>query len=126
MSDLPFIQAASPSVIIGADPTGTETYPVASSSNGELRNTDCVNTSATDSTVSLTTAATEVKVGASRLTDRKYVWMQALVSNVKWGFDSNCRFNLFKNQMVCFPIGNVPIYIKMSAGTGTANIGEGA
>ena len=126
MSDLTDIQSALSTKLVGSTTNGTETTPVNASDFGELRNSDCVNNIASDIILSLTITAQEVMVGASRNPNRKYIWMQALSKGVKWGFDLNCRFDLFKNQLVCFPIGNVPVYMKMSSGTGSSTIGEGA
>lgn len=126
MTDLGEIQAALPIKIIGSSSTGLETNPVQASANNELRSNDCINTSAIDTILNLTTVAQEVKVGANRLTERKYIWMQAIATNIKWGFDTNCRFDLFRNQLVIHPVGNVPVYMKMSTGTGTAIVAEGA
>jgi hypothetical protein len=124
--DLDTLQASGSVKIAGANSSGTETHFVDASPNNELRANDCVNTSGTDTVLSLTVTAQEIKVSTSRLVNRKYVWMEALSTNVKWGFDSNCRFDLFKNQLIIHPVGNVAIYMKMSTGTGTAAIGEGA
>lgn len=126
MGDISEINASQAVKIIGSGPDGSESNPVEASSNNELYNADCVNHAAIDIVLSLTTTPQEVKVGASRQVNRKYLWMQALDANVKWGFDTNCRFDLFKNQMIIHPVGNVPVYMKVSTGTGSAAVGEGA
>jgi hypothetical protein len=81
----------------------------------------------TSSILNLTTTAQELKVGANALSDRLYVEMQALDSNVKWGYTTACEFNLFKNQFFALPCGeNCTIYLKMSTGTGDCAIAEKA
>jgi len=75
--------------------------------------------------LSLTTSAVEGKVGTTRLSGRNYIEMQALSSNVKWGYDSSCPFDLFKNQFFALPISDVcPIYFKSSSGIASVAIGE--
>lgn len=91
----------------------------------ELRTNDCVNSEASDCFLTLSTTPQELKVGTVRNAGRKYVWMQALTSNVKWGFSTDCRFDLFKNQLILQPVGDVPIYVKMSTGSGTVVVAEG-
>ena len=79
-----------------------------------------------DIEISLTTTAIEAKVGGTAKTDRSYVFIQALDKDVKWGFDSNCRFDAFKNQIISIPASeNCSIFIKMDSGTGDVVVGEG-
>lgn len=81
--------------------------------------------SGTSGILNLTTTAQELKVGASPLEDRLYIEMQALSSNVKWGYTTACEFNLFKNQFFALPCGTgCKIYLKMSVGTGDCAIAE--
>ena len=125
MGDILDREAAQTVKLVGSASDGTESNPVEASDNNEIRSNDSVNVSAADTILNLTTLAQEVKVGASRNPNRKYLWMEALDKNIKWGFDSSCRFDLFKKQLIIHPVGNVPVYMKMSAGTGQAVVGEG-
>ena len=124
MGEISDIQAALATKLIGADPTGVETFPLDVKSNQEAKMSDTCSTSAIDAVLALTTAAIEGKVGGSRLSNRKYVIMQALDNNVKWGFNTSCNFDLFKNQIVMENLGDVPIYFKMSSGTGSVVLAE--
>jgi len=75
--------------------------------------------------LNLTTTAVIGKVGANNLAQRKYIIIEAIDKNIKWGFDSTCPFDAFKNQLIMLPIGdNINIYLKMSSGTGSINIAE--
>lgn len=127
MADLTELQAAQTIKLVGSSTTGVESTYAKVTPNQEIGASDTVNTAAVSTTVPLTTIAVELKVGVARLSDRKYTWMQALDSNIKWGFSlTDTPFDIFKNQILTFPIGNVAIFAKMSTGTGNIAFGEGA
>ncbi len=78
-----------------------------------------------DTILSLTTTPVEVKVGASALADRCYFEMQALTKKVKWGYNTSCNFDLFKNQFFSLPAGtDCTVYVKASSGTASVVIAE--
>lgn len=88
---------------------------------GEVTVADVPNQTGLNSVLNLTTTAIEGKVGATTLFDRKYIEMQALTTNVKWGYDLSCPFDLFKGQFFALPSGtNCKVYFK--AATGTAQV----
>ena len=124
MSDLTEIQATEAVKLVGSNSTGTEQTPIGSKTNGQLDVYDGCNTSALDTVLALTTVAIEGKVGASRLLNRKYIEMQALTTNVKWGYNSSCNFDLFKNQFFSLPTGDVQIFFKVTTGTGSVAFSE--
>lgn len=68
----------------------------------------------------------EGKVGISRKTERKYIIMEALSTNVVWGFSNTTQnFDLFKSQLIMVPVGeNTEIWLKMKTGTGSVAFGE--
>jgi len=75
--------------------------------------------------LNLTTTAQELKVGASALVNRKTIEMQALDKNVTWGYNTNCEFDLFKNQFFALPAGeNCTLYLKASTGTAAVAVSE--
>lgn len=75
--------------------------------------------------LTLTTTAQELKVGGSALPLRKYIEMQALDKNVKWGYDISCPFDLFKNQFFALPAGpGCVVYLKASVGTADIAVSE--
>jgi len=125
MGDLNNIEAAGSTIIVGSDATGLETNPVKATTLGEMQTVDVPNQTGLSGIVALTTTAVEGKVGVSTMTNRKYIEMQAISSNVKWGYDTTCPFDLFKNQFFSLPAGeNCKVYFKMSTGTGSVAIGE--
>jgi hypothetical protein len=76
-------------------------------------------------TLALTTTAQELKVGAVALVNRKLIEMQALDKNIKWGYNTNCDFDLFKNQFFSLPCGESCIlYLKTSIGTANIAVSE--
>ena len=110
---------------MGSDATGTETNPVKATTLGEIQAVDFPNQTGLSGLVALTTISVEGKVGISTMTNRKYIEMQAISSNVKWGYDATCPFDLFKNQFFSLPAGeNCKVYFKVSTGTGSVAIGE--
>lgn len=125
MSDLSDLNSAQNAKLIGQDINGVETYPVKSYSNYELAVSDIPNQTGLNATLNLTTTAVEGKVGASTLVNRKYVEMLAITTNVKWGYDSTCPFDLYKAQFFSLPMGeNCKVYFKASTGTAQVVIGE--
>lgn len=111
-------------VIVIAD-TVTPANKAGVTSLSDLKTTDVPNQTGLSAVLPLTTSAIEGKVGAVTLSNRKYIEMQALTSNVKWGYDSSCPFDLFKSQFFSLPAGeNCKVYFKMSIGTGSVAIGE--
>ena len=76
-------------------------------------------------TLTLTTTAQELKVGAVALVNRKLIEMQALDKNIKWGYNTNCDFDLFKNQFFSLPCGEgCTLYLKTSVGTANIAVSE--
>lgn len=69
----------------------------------------------------------ELKVGANRKTNRKYVVFEAQDTGITWGFSNSTQsFDIFKSQLIMVPVGeNTEIWF--SAANGTQNkvaIGE--
>jgi len=96
------------------------------SSDGEFSIRDTHDNGGLDTVLNLTTTPQEGKVGATVKANRKYVIMEALDKNIKWGFDvSSQSFDLFKSQLIMVPLGeNTEVWFKMSTGTGDVAFGE--
>lgn len=133
-TDIQALQASATTRIVGAAADGTETNPVDATGTRELKASDSVDNGAVDTVINLTTAAVEGKVGASKRTDRKYIWMQGVTvpagvnGYIQWGFSNTTQsFKLFKDQLLCFPIGDgTEIWFKVPSGTGSVAFGEGS
>ncbi len=125
MVDLTDVQSGLQVKIIGQSSTGSETNPVGATTLLDLQTADVPNQLGLNTILNLTTTPTEGKVGATALANRKIVEMQGLTTNVKWGYDATCPFDLFKSQFFSLPMGfNCKIYFKMSTGTGSVAFGE--
>jgi hypothetical protein len=125
MADLDEVLSALPVKIMGSGSTGVEQTPVQSTTLGELQVADIPNQTGLSTTLALTTTAIEGKVGASTMVNRKYIEMQGLSNNIKWGYTTTCDFDLFKSQFFSLPAGtNCKVYFKMSTGTGSVAISE--
>lgn len=122
MPDLTQIESSQSVKVAG----GNEESYASVSPNNDLFTRDILNVSALDSVINLTTSPTELKVGISNLSERKYVIMEALSNNVKWGFSSGTQsFDLFKSQLLMVPTGaSISIWARMSSGTGQIAFGE--
>lgn len=126
MADITDIESAQTTKIVGSEQDGTETNAVGSTALNELKVSEKINQQGEDITITATTSAVVAKVGASNKANRTYLFIQALDKNVKWGFDANCRFDAFKNQMIVIPVADTcNIYIKSSSGNREVVIGEG-
>ncbi len=127
MADLNEKEASSSSKIVGADSTGNETDYAIVTSNQELAIRDTHDNGGLDTILSLDAiTAVEGKVGALPKAERKYIIMEALDTNIKWGFSNTTQsFDLFKSQLIMVPVGpNTEIWFIMSTGTGQVAFGE--
>lgn len=125
MGDLSDIESAQQVKIVGQSPTGSENNSVGATPLHDLQTADVPNQVGLNTILNLTIIAIEGKVGATALANRKIVEMQGLTSNVKWGYDATCPFDLFKSQFFSLPMGeNCKVYFKMSTGVGSVAFGE--
>lgn len=119
-------------------PTGAATETTLSSLNAKVNNlgaavntADILNVSGLEGTLSVTTTATPIRVGAGNLTNRKLITFFHSSSNpVYWGYTSGVTTTtgtpITKDQMMQWPVGpNVNIYL-ISTATVTGRITEGA
>ena len=115
MADLNALQASDSTKITGADATGNETNFVGSTVNGELKTADILNVSVSQALLSVAAGAiVEVKVGASRLTARKSVQIQAQGINVFYGYTSSSQiFSIPNGTTVILSLGDgVGVWVK--------------
>jgi hypothetical protein len=120
--DFDDISNADPSLVVGHD----KAYAAKVSPNRDLGTSDVLDCGGLDTVLSLTTSPVEGRVGASAKANRKYFIMEALTTNVKWGFSNSTQsFDLFKSQLIMVPVGpNTQLWFKVSTGTGQVAIAE--
>jgi hypothetical protein len=110
MAVLGFKETSQLTSIVGTDSNGIETNYVNATVNGDLGVVDGISGGGVFGNISLTTANTayEVKVGASRLTNRKLITVVCIDADVYWGYSSSVTttngFPLFKNQIATWEI----------------------
>jgi len=126
MGDISDREAAQTTKLVGSESDGTETSPIGSSNNREIFIRDTHDNGGLDTVIALTTTPVEGKVGGTPKTERKYVIMEALDTNIIWGFSETTQsFDLFKSQLIMLPIGpNTKIWFKMTNGAGSVSFGE--
>lgn len=127
MADLNEKEASSASKIVGSDSSGNETDYAIVTPNQELAIRDTHDNGGLDTILSLDAITPiEGKVGGTTKAERKYVIMEALDNNIKWGFTNSTQsFDLFKSQLIMVPVGpNTEIWFIMSNGTGQVAFGE--
>lgn len=82
-------------------------------------------TQAVEIELSLTTTPVEAKVGASPLTERRFVEIFANDKDVRWGYSTLCPFLLPKDGFISIFAGSTcTIYIRSAKGTSTAIVAE--
>ena len=129
MADLTEQQSTIATKISGAAATGIETNYVKASANQDLGTSDILDNGGVFSNLALAAGvAGELKVGAGRLANRKYVIFQPLDTNTFMGFSSGVTvangMPLFKNQMVMLPVGpNTEVWF-INAVAGNMRIAE--
>lgn len=133
MADLNEIQAAQSIKIIGADATATETTPVNATNTGNLLTADIINAgTGVQGAVTVSTTAVEVKVGVSRLANRKSLTAHNNSSaTLYWGYTSGVTVAngtpLFKDQFISWDVGeDQPIFMIAGSGSNNVRVTEGA
>ena len=127
MADLSEKKSSQAVKIAGADSNGSETYYADVTPNKELSIADTHNNGGLDVILNIISGTPqELKVGVSRLANRKYVILEALDTGIKWGFSNTTQsFDLFKSQLIMVPIGeNTEIWFDCDSGTKDVAVGE--
>lgn len=88
MADLDSISATEAVRLVGSSSNGAEQTPIKSTNIGDMTVSDGLSGGGLFALLSVPTANTpvEVKVGASRLTDRKLITFQAVDADFYWGY----------------------------------------
>lgn len=127
MGDLTELESSGSTKLIGSDASGNETTPISSTDDGEIKSSDTTLNAGLDVVLNLVAGTPQLlKVGASVKLDRKYITMEALDTNVVWGFTNSTQsFDLFKSQFFILPFGSdTSIWFDVKSGTGDVAIGE--
>jgi hypothetical protein len=118
---------STPIKIVGASNTTQEETNIAKvSPNQDLGTSDILDNGGADTVLNLTTTPIQGIVSGGARANRKYFIMEALTTNVKWGFTNSTQsFDLFKSQLIMVPVGpNTQIWFRVTTGTGQVAIGE--
>ena len=130
MADLALDNSALPVVLIGATTAGVTGTPTGSSANGDLFVRDSINSSSTNAALSVTATAVEAKVGALRLTNRKFISITPTNGTIYWGSTSAVTVSsgtpVFKNQCITIAFtDNVAVWL-IGVATTDVRIVEGS
>ena len=130
MADLALDNSALPVVLIGATTAGVTGTPTGSSANGDLFVRDSINSSSTNAALSVTATAVEAKVGALRLTNRKFISITPTNGTIYWGSTSAVTVSsgtpVFKNQCITMAFtDNVAVWL-IGVATTDVRIVEGS
>lgn len=131
MADLSDLQSAQSVKIIGSDATGVESTPVKSTTNGELQTSDILdNAVGTQGALTVSTTAVEIKVGVSRVSNRKLVSLyNNSTTTMYWGFTSAVTTDtgtpIQPNEYWSWAVGgSQPLYVITTAGSLNARVTE--
>jgi len=129
-TDLPLDSSAQPVVVVGATNAGVTGTPVGSSANGDAFVRDSINTSSLNAAISIATTAAEAKVGASRLTNRKFLSITPTNGTIYWGSTNTVTTAngtpIFKNQCITMAFtDNVAVWL-IGVATTDVRIVEGS
>lgn len=128
MSDLSDLQASGSTKVVGSDATGLETNPLGVYASGDLQSADLLNSTVSQGTISVPTGtAVAARVGASNLTLRKLIMIQALTSNMSYGFSSGSQpFTIANGSVFSLALGpNITLFVsKSGGGSGSFSIAE--
>lgn len=132
MADLTDLQASGTVKVVGASSSGLEGTPVKSSLNGDLGVSDIVDNGGLHGSLSVSTTAVAVRVGASNLVNRKVLMFHNNgTGTLYWGYNNTVNSSngmpLKKDQFCVGDWGpGTTIYIIASSGTHNLRVNEGA
>jgi hypothetical protein len=133
MADLSDLQAAGTVKIVGSDTSGIETTPAKVSSNQDLGVSDIIDTLGIYGSLTVGTTAVELKVGATRLSNRKLITLDNTSgSTIYWAYNSSLTTTVFagrilRDQQASWSVGpNVSIFLIAGSPGNTVNISEGS
>lgn len=129
MADLSDLTAATTVKVVGANTSGIEQTPVNSSAQGDLFVKDVMNVIGVQGVIALSTTATEVRVGVSKLTGRKCVTILPTNGTIYFGYTAAVTTTngtpIYKGQLVTFGINDTSTIFIIAAGSVDVRITEG-
>lgn len=135
MADLTDLQAAQTVKIVGSSSTSVETNPLQVTINGDAKIVNGLRQGGVYGNLNIPTVGVpvEVRVGASRLANRKFISISTTTINIWWGYDSSVTTAtgtpLANNQFItfeCDPDSTFQIWLVGSTANRTARITESA
>jgi len=125
MGDISREKQTMPTILKGGGSDGEE-YNAGISPLDEQLVADILNNGGTDAELTVGTSAVELKVGASKKANRKYVIFVPLDSGIKFGFSSSTQnIPVFKHQMIMMPVGeDTEVWFIATSSGKTVAIGE--
>jgi hypothetical protein len=127
MADLSEIERSEIVRITGSSSDGTEQTPIGSTSYGEIFTHDVFDNGWTSLLISIAAGATaEIKVGVSKLANRKGIFLQAKGKDVTFGHSASVLpFDAFKNQFFSLPIGDGTSVFLKNNGASSVDVAVG-
>jgi hypothetical protein len=128
MADLTEVQAAQSVKLVGSSTGGAESTFAAVSNTQDIRSSDSLHSGGTHGALSVSTTAVELRVGGSRLTNRKLV--TALPDGtIYWGYTNAVTTStgtpIYKDQYVIWAADDTAsIYLIAASGTKNVRITE--
>lgn len=125
MADLSELQNSGSTKMVGASTTGAEVEYI-NSFNAQMQTVDILNGTVVQSSLTVGVTATECKVGASILANRKMLIIQPQNSGYMFGFSAALQpFSVANAATLFLSVGpNVSIWIKKASGSSTVSIAE--
>lgn len=128
MADLSETESSQTVKVVGSSSAGAESTYVAVSSTQDARVSDAIHTGGVQAALSVSTTAIELKVGGSRLTNRKLVTALS-DGTIWWGYTNAVTTAtgtpIYKDQYVIWAADDTTsIYLIASAGTKDVRITE--
>jgi hypothetical protein len=128
MADLTELQSAQSVKLVGSSSGGAESAFVQVSSTQDVRSADCLHSGGLEGSLSVSTSAVELKVGGSKLANRKLV-TAIPDGTIYWGYTSGVTTStgtqIYKDQYVIWSADDTcTIYLITASGTKNVRITE--
>jgi len=110
MGDIEQKSAGMPVFVVGATNDGTETTPVNSTVNGDLRVADLLVQGGTQGALVVGTSAVAARVGVANFANRKALTVTPTDGDIYWGYTNGVTTAsgtiIYKNQQITFSVSD--------------------